>query len=136
MIITSLDNSALNDCLMKEEKHIADLRAGFRSLKFLPVPLCFSSNSINPKLILYAGHVEYRGGFFTGKLAYQDIEKIDTFIDEEWTYNIVISKSTGLKTFIGNFLKRSQLQEFLAIFERKGCPLTNKAKVELELLTE
>ncbi len=117
---------------MNKEKQIADLIAGFGSFKFVPMPIVFSTNNLNPKLILYFDHVEYRGGFFTRKVKYNEIEKIDVYFRGNRTNNIVIYKSTGIGTFIGNFRNRVQLKEFLRIFEDKGCLLTDKAKKEIE----
>lgn len=121
---------------MKEEKHIANLIAGFGSFKFLPIPIVFSSNNANPKLILYSDHIEYRGGFVTRTVKYDDIEKVDVYIKGKRTNNIVVYKSTGSGTFLGNFKDRTQLKEFLKIFKEKNCLLTDKAKKELENVSE
>jgi hypothetical protein len=110
----------------------ADLLAGFGSFKFLPMPIVISTNNANPKLILFDNHIEYRGGFTTNELKYTDIDKIDVYFYRESTNNIVISKKTGLSTFIGNFTTRQQLIEFLKVFKEKGCELTNKAESELK----
>ena len=96
------------------------------------MPIVFSTNNANPKLILHYDHVEYRGGFVTRKVNYDEIEKVDVYFMGKRTNNIVIHKSTGIRTFIGNFRNRVQLQEFLRIFENKGCLLTDKAKNEIE----
>lgn len=109
----------------------ADLLAGYGSFKFLPMPIVFSTNNANPKLILFDNHIEYRGGFTTNELKYTDIDKVDVYLFRESTNNIVIYKKTGLSTFIGNFTSRKQLMEFLKIFKEKGCELTNKAENEL-----
>lgn len=58
---------------MTEEIYKADLIAGFGSFKFLPIPMIFSHNNYNPKLILYKDHIEHRGGFITRKVMYSDI---------------------------------------------------------------
>ena len=117
---------------MNEKKHIADLIEGFGSFKFIPMPIIFSSNNANPKLILHFDFIEYRGGFVTRRVKYMDIEKIDFYSSGKRSNNIIVYKRTGIRTFIGNFKNRTQLKEFLKIFENKGCLLTEKAKKEIE----
>lgn len=109
----------------------ADLLAGFGSFSFIPMPIVFSTNNANPKLILFEHHIEYRGGFITRQLNYEDIDKIDVYFFREYAKNIVISKKTGLSTFIGSFRTREQLRDFLKAFKEKGCELTSNAEMEL-----
>lgn len=109
----------------------ADLVASFGSFKFVPIPIVFSTNNANPKLILYETYIEYRGGFITKELKYQDIDKIDVYILKTSANNIIVSKKIGLTTFIGNFRTRQQLVVFLKLFKEKGCELTAKAEEEL-----
>ena len=117
---------------METKEHKADLIAGFGSFKFIPMPIVFSTNNANPKLILHEEHVEYRGGFITRRVNYNEIEKVDVYFIGTRTNNLVIYKKTGISTFIGNFRKRNQLQEFLQLFQKKGCTLTEKALAELK----
>lgn len=120
---------------MEPEKHVANLLAGFGSFKFIPMPITISTNNFNPKLILYADSIEFRGGFTTKKLAYSEIERIDVFFAGKKTNNLWISKITGQTTFAGNFRKRSQLREFLQLFLDKRCALTKKALLELDAIS-
>lgn len=117
---------------MSETKIQADLIAGFGGVKFIPMPIVFATNNFNPKLILHEHHMEYRGGFITRKLNYQDVEKIDVFIHKERTNNIVVFKKNSIWTFIGNFRERNQLKEFLLVLEQKGCVLTEDARKEIQ----
>lgn len=112
---------------MSADKHIADLIEGFRSFKFVPMPIAFSTNNANPKLILHPYHIEYKAGLFTQKLTYEEIEKIDVYIGGKRTNNIILYKSTGIGTFIGNFRDKVQLKEFLQLGKKIGCVLTEKA---------
>ena len=111
---------------------IADLIAGFGSFKFIPTPIVLWTNNANPKLVLHDSYIEYRNGFATNKLTYDDIDKIDVYFFRNSTNNIVISKKTGPTTFIGNFRTRTQLIEFVKAFQVKGCTLTSKAENLLE----
>ena len=112
---------------------IADLIAGFGSFKFIPMPIVIWTNNANPKLALHDTYIEYRNGLATNKLLYDDIDKIDVYLLKNSTNNIVISKKTGLTTFIGNFRTRTQLMEFVRAFKAKGCTLTSKAENLLEV---
>ena len=116
---------------MEIQEHTADLIAAFGSFKFLPMPIVFSTNNLNPKLLLFNDHIEYRGGFITRKVSYDEIENIDVFFWQKRTNNLIVSKKHGYATFIGNFKNREQLKEFLQIFQSKGCELTDKAKFEI-----
>ena len=73
-------------------------------------------------------HIEYRGGFIPQRIEYNEIEKIDVYFKRKHTNNIILYKSIGICTFIGNFRNRVQLKEFLKLFESKGCQLSNNAK--------
>ncbi|MEM9822531.1 MAG: hypothetical protein AAF985_15730, partial [Bacteroidota bacterium] len=57
--------------------HSITLRAGFTSYKFIPYPFVISTNNFNPKLEFYPNHISFRGGFYSRKLAYRDIDQID-----------------------------------------------------------
>lgn len=118
--------------MIENKKYIARLSAGFRGVKFMPKLYAWGHNNLNPKLILLEDHIEYRGAFRIRKALYQEIEKIDVFIWNKRTNNIVITKTTSIFTFIGNFKMRKQLQDCLKIFYNKGCILPPNALKEME----
>ena len=113
------------------QKIEADLHAAFTSLKFIPMPFALSTNTANPKLILFDDHIEYRGGFSTNQLRYRDIREVNVYFLGRRTNNLIISKRNGISTFIANFKSRDQLKEFLKMFNAKGCELSSKAEGEL-----
>lgn len=113
------------------KSHFADLKVGFGGLKFIPMPFfVFSHNSLAPRLILHEHHVEYKGGFFTKYLAYEDIEKVDVYFSMS-SNCIVLYKKKGISTFVGSFVRKTQLEEFLKLFHTKGCDLSETAKKNL-----
>lgn len=117
---------------MQPTTYTANLRAGFVGLRFLPDLIAIGTNNLNPKLILHDSHVEYKGAFFTNTLPYADIELVDVAFVGSGTNNLTIIPRTGLTTFTGNFEKKAQLYQFLALFQAKGCPLSPFARKTLE----
>ena len=71
---------SLDHNLPRGGKHTADLRAGFGSLKFLSRVITTSKNNFNSKLILYSDYIEFKRGFMTNTLLYQNTAKIDVYI--------------------------------------------------------
>ncbi|TPG72297.1 hypothetical protein [Hymenobacter nivis] len=116
---------------MQSTVYTANLRAGFVGLRFLPELIAIGTNNLNPKLILHDGHVEYRGAFFTNSLPYASIELLNVAFVGSGTNNLTIVPRTGLTTFTGNFEKKAQLYQFLALFKAKGCPLSPFAQKTL-----
>ncbi len=117
---------------MQPTTYTANLRAGFVGPRFLPDLIAIGTTNLNPKLMLHDGYVEYKGAFFTNSLLYADIELVDVAFVGSGTNNLTIIPRTGLTTFTGNFEKKAQLYQFLALFQAKDCPLSPFARKTLE----
>jgi len=120
------------DLNIKEEKVKAELLAAFGSFKFIPMPIVFVTNNLNPKLIIHVIRIELRVGFFTRNIEYDKIGKVDIFLFGKRTKNLVITKKYGIGKFVFNFKRKLQLIEFLEILKAKDCKLTKKAILEIE----
>ena len=53
--------------------------AGFRSIKFLPEPMMIWRNNSNPKLVLFADHLEAKPVWGIKTVKYEDIEEIKIY---------------------------------------------------------
>ena len=107
-------------------KYIADLRAAFVGLTFLPQPLVVGGNNLAPKLVLHNEEIEYRALFVTGRLKYCDIKEVAAY--NTWlTNNVIIVPDKGIFTISFNVRTQAQQIEILKLLQGKSCSLTKKA---------
>jgi hypothetical protein len=110
-----------------------DLLVAFLSFKFLPSPLVFGKNNLNPKLILKSKTIEYRSLFLTRERSYEEIELVDIFVNSTrifsmTTTNVRIYFNSTIFVFVGNTNSLDKLKKVLRAFEAKNCKLSEKAK--------
>jgi len=101
------------------------LEAAFAGLTFLPW-FAWAHNSLNPKLILHAGHVEYRV-LRTHTRAYRDIARVD-YRRTRGTENIVLEFHGTKSTFIANTGLVRRTREAIRLLQAYGCPLSERAQ--------
>lgn len=113
------------------------LVAAFKGVTFIPPPLIFGHNNLNPKLILKEKCIEFRNLFFTQEKQYSDIKEVGVFTNSfklfgVKTSNILLSFNNSIFTFSGNLNDNEKLRELLGLFEKKGCKLSPEARVFLD----
>lgn len=104
---------------------IVTLEAAFAGLTFLPW-CAWAHNSLNPKLILHADHVEYRV-LRTRTRPYREIAMVD--YRRTWGNENVVLEFRGAKaTFIANTGLVRRTREAIAFLDRQGCPLSARTR--------
>jgi hypothetical protein len=122
---------------MISEENIKDgvsipLVAAFCGLRILPFPFALGGNNLNPKLLLYEEHLEYKSLFRTQTKTYQEIAEVDVYVNNLkvfsiGTTNIRLSFTGSVFTFMGNLNDLEKLKEVLFFLREKGCWLSDKA---------
>lgn len=111
-----------------EKPLIVTLEAAFAGLTFLPW-FAWAHNSLNPRLILHADHVEYRA-LRTRTCPYREIANVD--YRTAWgTENIVLEFHGAKTTFIANTGLLRRTREAIAMLKQQGCPLSMRAQTML-----
>ncbi|MNV23107.1 hypothetical protein D3C71_1141080 [compost metagenome] len=113
-----------------EKPLIVTLEASFAGLTFLPW-FAWASNSLNPKLILQADHVEYRV-LRTRTRAYSEIARVD-YRKGPGTENVVLEFHAAKMTFIANTGLVGRTKEVITLLHQHGCPLSERAQALLLL---
>lgn len=104
------------------------LISGFAALRGLPF-LASARNSISPRLILHADHVEVKV-LRTGNHPYNTVERVD-YRRGLGTRNVVLTFSGHAFTFWGNTGNEALAGEAIGLLAARGCPLTPRAQALL-----
>lgn len=107
---------------------IITLEAAFAGFTFLPW-FAWASNSLNPKLILHADHVEYRV-LRTRTRPYSEIARVD-YRKAPGTENVVLEFHGATMTLIANTGFVRCAKEALMLLHQQGCPLSERAQALL-----
>lgn len=107
---------------------IITLEAAFAGFTFLPW-FAWASNSLNPKLILHADHVEYRV-LRTRTRPYSEIARVD-YRKAPGTENVVLEFHAAKMTFIANTGLVGRTREAITLLHQQGCPLSERAQALL-----
>ncbi|WP_295864918.1 hypothetical protein [uncultured Xanthomonas sp.] len=111
-----------------EKPLIVTLEAAFAGLTFLPW-FAWAHNSLNPRLILHADHVEYRV-LRTRTRPYREIASVD--YRKTWgTENVVLAFQGAKTTFIANTGLLRRTREAIAFLQQQGCPLSARAGIDV-----
>jgi len=102
--------------------------AAFLGVKFLPRVIALAYNNLNPKLILSDDGIEYRAFVLTGRIKYNEIEKVDILL-ATGTTNVILARNNSVITVSANTNNRRELYRCLQYLEAKGCQLTERARV-------
>lgn len=100
------------------------LLASFAVLRRVPL-IALAHNSLNPKLVLFPGHLEYRVLRHTRR-AYDEIGLIDARILPA-TSNIIIASRGSALAFSGNLGSVEALKRLVSLFKRRGIALAPRA---------
>src|SRR5688572_28005384 len=101
--------------------------AAFLGLKFLPRVVALAFNNFNPKLIFSDEGVEYRAFVFTGRLTYDQIERVDILLWTQTT-NVYLIRNNSIVTVSANTNDEKELHKCLEYLRRKGCRFSKNAE--------